>query len=142
MQSQTVLRFVLAVLATWRVTHLLANEDGPADIIIRFRRLLGHSLAGNLMDCFYCLSLWIAAAAAFFVSTRLLEWIFVWLAISGGACLLQRLGNTHETITATQQPLEGDLNHVLRIETLGTKEQSFIGANGLESSTDSHSTQD
>jgi hypothetical protein len=90
------LRFVLAVLATWRVTHLLANEDGPADIIVRFRRLLGQSLAGSLMDCFYCLSLWIAAAAAFFVSTKPLEWVFAWLAISGGACLLQRLGNDPE----------------------------------------------
>ena len=40
------LSFVLAVLATWRVTHLLAHEDGPADLIFRFRRLLGQSLAG------------------------------------------------------------------------------------------------
>jgi hypothetical protein len=31
------LKFVLAVLATWRVTHLLASEDGPADIIVRYR---------------------------------------------------------------------------------------------------------
>ncbi|HVW78958.1 MAG TPA: hypothetical protein VHB45_15190 [Alloacidobacterium sp.] len=137
MQSQTVLRFVLAVLATWRITHLLANEDGPADIIVRFRRLLGNSLAGSLMDCFYCLSLWIAAAAAFFVSTRLLEWFFVWLALSGAACLLQCLERTHEAIPPTSQPLKGDLNHVLRIETLGTEKQSFIGDHAPESSDDS-----
>ena len=60
------LRIVLAVLATWRVTHLLASEDGPADIIFRFRRLLGQSLVGKLMDCFNCLSLWIAAPGSFF----------------------------------------------------------------------------
>ena len=50
-------RFVLAALATWRLSHLLANEDGPADVIVRFRALLGQSLAGELLDCFNCLSL-------------------------------------------------------------------------------------
>src|SRR5664280_2820225 len=79
------IRFVLAVLATWRVTHLLASEDGPADIIVRFRALLGPSIVGKLMDCFNCLSLWIAALAALFVSRQLLEWVFWWLALSGGA---------------------------------------------------------
>ena len=39
------IRFVLFVLATWRVTHLLASEDGPGDLIIRFRVRLGHGLA-------------------------------------------------------------------------------------------------
>ncbi len=87
-----VLSFVLAVLATWRVTHLLASEDGPGDLVVRFRKLLGDSWAGKLMDCFYCLSLWIAAPAAWFVSRRPVELLFAWLAISGGACLLERTG--------------------------------------------------
>ena len=60
-----ILRLVLAVLATWRVTHLLASEDGPADIIVRFRALFGQSVAGKLMDCFNCLSLWIALQRPF-----------------------------------------------------------------------------
>ena len=61
--------FVLAVLATWRVTHLLASEDGPADIIVRLRRRLGDGLAGSLMDCFDDVSSWIAAPAAFLVAS-------------------------------------------------------------------------
>ena len=84
--------FILAVLATWRVTHLLASEDGPADIIFRLRRRLGDGLAGSLMDCFNCMSLWIAAPAAFLVASDLLTWVLSWLALSGGACLLERLG--------------------------------------------------
>ena len=40
--------FVLAVLATWRVTHLLASEDGPADLIVRFRARLAQISAGKL----------------------------------------------------------------------------------------------
>ena len=115
--------FLLAVLATWRVTHLLASEDGPADIIVRFRALLGQSIVGKLMDCFNCLSLWIAAPAALFVSRRPLGWLFCWLALSGGACLLERLGQEPVVIQTISQPTEGDTNDVLRSETQGTAEQ-------------------
>jgi hypothetical protein len=117
-------RFGLAVLATWRVTHLLASEDGPADIIVRFRALLGQNIVGNLMDCFNCLSLWIAALAALFVSRRPLEWVFCWLALSGGACLLERMGQDPVLIQPMSQPAEGGINDVLRSETHGVAQQS------------------
>ena len=106
------LRFVLAALATWRVTHLLANEDGPADIVFRLRRRLGESWIGGLMDCFNCLSFWIAAPAALFVSARPLDWTMTWLALSGAACLLERLGGGPAD-QAAHGPTQGD-DHVLR----------------------------
>lgn len=111
-------RFMLAVLATWRVTHLLAREDGPADLVFRFRSLLGLSLAGQLMDCFNCLSLWIAAPTALFVSRRAPQWSVSWLALSGGACLLERMGQSPVAIQSTSRPEEGESNDVLRSETL------------------------
>src|SRR5271169_5486324 len=123
-QVGLLMRFILAVLATWRVTHLLASEDGPADIIVRFRALLGQSIVSKLMDCFNCLSLWIAALAAFFVSRTPLEWIFCWLALSGGACLLERIGQEPVVIQPMSQSVEGDSNDVLRSETHGTADQS------------------
>jgi hypothetical protein len=120
-------RLVLAVLATWRVTHLLANEDGPADIIVKFRKLLDRSLAGQLMDCFNCLSLWIAALAALFVSRRPLEWLMSWLAISGAACLLERMGREPVVIQPQPETSEGDLNHVLWTESRGGESQPDAG---------------
>jgi hypothetical protein len=117
------IRFVLVVLATWRVTHLLASEDGPGDIIVRLRRLLGQSLLGTLMDCYNCLSLWIAAPAALFISRRPAEWFVAWLALSGGACLLERLGHDPVIIQPASQLLEGDPDHVLRSETSGAAQQ-------------------
>lgn len=117
------IRFVLAVLATWRVTHLLAGEDSPADILVRFRALLGHSILGNLMDCFNCLSIWVAAPAAFFVTRLVLDWFLVWLAISGAACLLERLSREPVMIESASQPFEGDTYHVLRSETSRVPEQ-------------------
>lgn len=115
--------FVLAVLATWRVTHLLAAEDGPGDIVIRFRALLGQSLAGRLMDCFYCLSIWIAAPAALFVTRHWLDWIMVWLAISGAACLLERIGQQSAISQSNDQLTHGGNQSVLRTETNGSQEQ-------------------
>lgn len=85
-------RFILAVFATWRVTHLLASEDGPADLVARFRALLGRSIAGALMDCFNCLSLWVAVAMALLVTREPRDLVLTWLALSGAACLLERLG--------------------------------------------------
>ena len=83
-------RFLLAVLATWRVTHLITREDGPAEMIYRMRRRMGPGFWGQLMDCFLCFSLVVAAAMAFFVASRPVAWVVSWLAISGGACLLER----------------------------------------------------
>lgn len=127
------IRFVLAVLATWRVTHLLANEDGPADLIFRFRALLGQTPAGRLMDCFNCLSLWIAAPAALFVSRRPIEWLFTWLALSGGACLLERMVKEPRAIQSMPQAAEGGIDNVLRSETFTAAEQPRTNA-GAESS--------
>jgi len=84
-------RFALSVLAVWRVTHLLAREDGPWDVIYRLRRRLGEKTLGRLMDCFYCLSLWVALPFAFFVAGAGLDRAVIWLALSGAACLLERL---------------------------------------------------
>ncbi len=84
------LRLVLAVLAAWRVTHLLAAEDGPGEVVARLRARLGAGFLGKLMDCFYCLSVWVAAPFAPFVGRGAVETVVAWLAISGGACLLER----------------------------------------------------
>jgi len=84
--------FALAILATWRITHLLAEEDGPFDSMLKLRAKLGTSQAGKLMDCFQCLSLWIAVPFAFMVTRSAWMWVPTWLALSGAACLLERLG--------------------------------------------------
>lgn len=122
-------RFVLAVLATWRVTHLLASEDGPADLIVRFRIRLGHGLAGKLMDCFNCVSLWIAAPAALFVARQPLDWLFTWLALSGAACLLERLGREPVVIQPVPRSGEREAHDVLRSETVGDAEHATAGHN-------------
>jgi hypothetical protein len=108
---ETLVRFVLAAFATWRVTHLLANEDGPGHVVFHLRRWLGDSPVGGLMDCFNCLSFWVAAPVALAVTTRPLDWALAWLALSGAACWLERLGAPAGP--AAPPSSEGD-THVLR----------------------------
>lgn len=82
---------VLGVLAVFRATHLLNAEDGPWDILVRLRRRLGPGALGALIDCFNCLSLWLAAPVSYVVASTWREAVLVWFALSGGAIVLQRL---------------------------------------------------
>jgi hypothetical protein len=83
-------RLLVAMLAAWRVSHLVVEEDGPWDVVARLRERAGAGLLGRLMDCFYCVSLWVAAPLALAVSREPVAWAACWLAVSGGACLLER----------------------------------------------------
>jgi hypothetical protein len=82
--------FVLASLAVWRITHLLAAEDGPWDAFANLRALAGDRFFGKLLDCFYCLSLWIALPFAWLLAEGWKHRILFWLASSGAAILLER----------------------------------------------------
>jgi hypothetical protein len=83
-------RFLVGAPATWRVTHLLVEEDGPADVVVRLRRAAGDGWVGQAIDCFYCLSIWTAVPIAAAVARRPREVPLTWLALSGAACLLER----------------------------------------------------
>lgn len=81
---------VLTVLAVWRLTHLLNKEDGPFDIIFLMRQKAGAGFLGNLLDCFYCLSMWVSLPFAIWLAVTWKESLLAWLAISGAACLLEQ----------------------------------------------------
>ena len=119
-------RFVLGVCATWRVAHMLAHEDGPWDLGVRLRAAAGDGLWGRLLDCFYCVSVWVAAPMAFAIAEDAVEWVLAWLGLSGAACLLERLVPAP---VAVLQPVanEGDDDVLLRTETRG------VGIDGGES---------
>jgi hypothetical protein len=83
--------FMLSILCIWRVTHLLQAEDGPGDLLLSLRRMAGSGFVGKLLDCFYCLSLWVAAPVAYFVPETRLERLLWWPALSAGAIFLERM---------------------------------------------------
>jgi hypothetical protein len=76
------------------------------------------------MDCFYCMSLWIAAPLALFVTRDVSEWFLSWLAVSGGACLLQRM--TQEPVVIRHLNPDGETHDaMLRPEERESEEQPF-----------------
>jgi hypothetical protein len=91
---------LLGMLALWRVTHLLNAEDGPWDLLVGFRRLVGRVGLGSLVDCFACLSVWVSAPLAWWLGESWKEAVLLWPAMSAGAMLAERLTRTpREPIT-------------------------------------------
>jgi hypothetical protein len=84
------IRFVMAALAVWRLSHLVSREDGPFASIARLRGWLGDRRLGRLLDCPFCLSMWFAIPGALFLRVPALETAVGWLALSGAACVIER----------------------------------------------------
>jgi hypothetical protein len=84
---------VAGALATWRVSHLLHAEDGPWQLVVQLRAAAGSSFVGEAMDCFYCLSLWLALPIAFAIGSSVRDCLLLWPALSAAAILLERWKN-------------------------------------------------
>ena len=82
--------FVISALAVWRLTHLLGKEDGPFDLIYLMRQKAGTGFFAKLLDCFYCLSIWIALPFGIWLGTGWLLKLLLWFALSGAACLMEQ----------------------------------------------------
>jgi hypothetical protein len=104
---------VLGILAVWRITHLLSAEDGPKNLFVWIRRKAGSGFWGDLLDCFYCLSLWVAAPFAFWIGESAKERTFLWLALSAGAILLER-ATSNEPVTPAYFEYGGQDDAMLR----------------------------
>jgi hypothetical protein len=106
---------VIGVLVVWRITYLFYGEDGPWDVFIRLRRAVGEGFLGRLMDCFYCLSLWVALPLAYWIGESWKERLMLWPALSAGAILLQKLTTKQEAVLPiVQGERHEEIDDVLR----------------------------
>jgi hypothetical protein len=103
--------FLLGLLAVWRVSHLLALEDGPWQMVVRIRRAAGNGFWGGLLDCFNCLSLWASVPFALGIGAGSGERVCLWLALSGGAITLQQLTSPVPPMPVFHE--HGDPDHVM-----------------------------
>jgi hypothetical protein len=102
------IRFGLCTLAIWRLGHFITAEDGPWNVVVRVRALLGTSMPGRAMDCFYCMSLWLSIPFCFLVTERLWPRVVCWLALSGAASLLEQTSSAIHTRTQPPRPPDGE----------------------------------
>ena len=99
----TLAAVVLAILAVWRVTHLIVAEDGPWDLFAGLRRVAAAIRLGRLVNCFYCASVWIAIPFTLLIAIDWRSIVILIPALSGGAILLERLTARDEPAVWTEE---------------------------------------
>src|SRR5438477_631160 len=88
-ESEGWYRLALGTLCVWRVAHLLQAEDGPWDVVVKLRRVAG--AVGRVLDCFYCLSVWVAMPFAVVLGDDWPERLLLIPALSAAAILAERV---------------------------------------------------
>lgn len=77
---ETFFYLLILSLAVWRLTSLLVREDGPWNVLARFRTAIGvhydeyskpygTNMLASALTCTWCASVWISAFAALFCET-------------------------------------------------------------------------
>ncbi len=97
----TITDLLILALATWRATSLLNNEDGPGDLLAKWRHWIGvrydeHSVAygtnvvSKAVCCIFCLSIWIGLFwAVLYLVWPLSIYLALPLALSAGAIVIE-----------------------------------------------------
>lgn len=94
---------VILGLATWRISSLLVNENGPFHVFRKIREMAGikyqddfkylvpSTFFAELLDCVWCSSVWVSffVAALYFVSPERAPIIFLPFALSAIAILVE-----------------------------------------------------
>ncbi len=86
----------LGILAVWRVSYLLVSEAGPWNLLARIRQRAERAFHTDLVNCLYCLSVWIAAPFAFILGDSWKHRLLLWPALSAGAIIVDSVVH-HDT---------------------------------------------
>lgn len=86
--------FALSVLAVYRISYMMAKEEGPFSIFLSLRDAFDQSTwIGRGLNCPLCISVWISSVVAsvmLYGTQDILGFIRLWLAIAG-MCLIIHL---------------------------------------------------
>jgi hypothetical protein len=86
---------IISSLAVFRLSELVAYDEGPFEIFKRIRNLFRHgSQIDKMLECIYCNGIWWSLLLTIFLSgIHVIEvWAFPlwWLGIAGGAIVVTR----------------------------------------------------
>lgn len=83
----SILNIILAILAVYRIAHLVAYEEGPFSLILKLRTFVArrwpYSWIDNGLGCPLCISFWLSLGAPFLPQLALYI-----LGIAGAAMLI------------------------------------------------------
>ena len=95
------LRWLFAALAVYRLSQLVALDDGPWDWLLRFRTWAGcydrgengepMTTWGKLFECPYCLAVWFALPVLILVLTASVvgDMLLAWWGLAGAQALME-----------------------------------------------------
>lgn len=86
---------LISILAVWRLTRLIGDESGPYNLFAKARGRFYHrsgrpnGIIGELLDCFWCLSVWVAFPVALLIAPPTVGYaLLYWFGLSAGAILV------------------------------------------------------
>jgi hypothetical protein len=82
---------IVGVLGVWRLNHGLVSEAGPWGVLERLRRRLVRNVAGSLVNCFYCSSVWTAAPFSIALNDTWKGRLLLWPALSAGSIIIEKI---------------------------------------------------
>lgn len=104
-RHQSVVSMTVLVLACWRLTSFMVQEDGPFGMFAKFRHLIGvryiegsstpygTNVISRLLSCTWCCTMWIGIAltVAYVVEPVLTVLASLPFALSTGAIIVERI---------------------------------------------------
>jgi hypothetical protein len=94
--------FIILALATWRLSSLLVNEEGPFSVFTNLRYLAGvrfdeysqsygKNVVADALQCVWCASVWIAIIwfAAWLLFGAIATTVAIPFALSAVACIVE-----------------------------------------------------
>lgn len=87
------LTLLILILATWRLSSLLVNEEGPFGMFLKLRLLIAP--VTDLLTCIWCFSIWLGLTFTllYWYSPAVTFWIALPFALSAGAIAWDKWGN-------------------------------------------------
>jgi hypothetical protein len=93
--------FLVGALATWRISSLLVHEDGPAEVLAKFRDhvgvradkfggCIGDGVLASALCCLWCTSVWVGWIVALTQSRNIPRAAKIGLAYSAAAIVIQK----------------------------------------------------
>lgn len=99
---------IIFILAIYRISFMLAHEDGPFRIFDRLRQITGvyrnkypKNMIAGVLECPLCLSVWLAFATTvvYWYNEDITVWLALPFALSGGAVWMIQYGHNRHTNT-------------------------------------------
>jgi hypothetical protein len=123
-------RLVLAILATWRVTHLLVREDGPGTLFARARSALDDAARARAARLLLLHQPVGRGAARHLGREPAARRRITWLALSGAACLCERIGQRDVVVQPLPEPIPGEDDGMLRTPEPEPGDRDGVAATG------------